>query len=103
MSQLPDLNPIEPLWEILEQYLRKNFPQSSTKLQLIEFLVEEWCRIPPIEFPTPVESMPRCIKAGMACRDPTPYNDALWWYFLYFVCVNVTQTSPIHLRDCQIS
>jgi hypothetical protein len=32
----------------------------------MEFLVEEWCRIPP------VESMPRRIDAVLACGGPSP-------------------------------
>ena len=43
LSQSPDLNPIEHLWDI---------PPQSTKQQMIEFIVEEWCRIPPIDFQT---------------------------------------------------
>ena len=29
----------------------------------MECLVEEWCRIPPTDFQTLVESIPRCIQA----------------------------------------
>jgi hypothetical protein len=35
---------------------------------MTEFLVEEWCHIPPIEFQTLVESMPRHIEAVLAAR-----------------------------------
>ena len=62
-SQSPDLNPIEHLWEILERRLR----------QIMEFLIEEWCRIPPVEFQTLVESMPRQIEAVLERSRPTPY------------------------------
>jgi hypothetical protein len=48
--QSPDLNPVEDLWEILEHCMRQRFPQPSTKHKIMEFLVEEWCCIPPIEF-----------------------------------------------------
>jgi hypothetical protein len=41
LSQSPDLNPIEHLWEILEQL----FPPPSTKHQMMAFLMEEWCHI----------------------------------------------------------
>ena len=39
------------------------FPPPSTKQQIMEFLMEEWCRLPPTEFQTLVESMSRCIEA----------------------------------------
>ena len=67
-SQSSDLHPIEHTWDILEWSPRQGFPPPSTKL-----LMEEWCRIPPIEFQILVESMPRCIEAVLTCGDPTPY------------------------------
>ena len=74
VSQSPDLNPIEHLWEILERCLRQRFPPPSTKHQIMEFLVEEWCHIPPIEFQTLVESMPRQIEAVLEAHGgPMPY------------------------------
>ena len=53
--------------------LRQRFPPTSTKHQIITFLVEEWGRIPPIEFQTLVESMPRCIEAVLAQSGAMPY------------------------------
>lgn len=41
---LPDLNPNEHLWEILERSVRPRFPP-PTKHQIMDFLVEDWCRI----------------------------------------------------------
>jgi hypothetical protein len=74
VSQSPDLNPTAHLWEILERRLRKCFPPASTKHQIMEFIMEELSYIPPIEFQTLVESMPRCIEAVLAARGgPTPY------------------------------
>jgi hypothetical protein len=72
-SQSPDLNPIEHLWEILKRRLRQHFPPPSTKHQITEHLVEEWCRFAPIEFQTLVESMPRYIEAILARGFPTPH------------------------------
>ena len=70
-----DRNPVLHLWEILERRLRRRFPPTSTKQQIMEFLVDKWCRIPPTEFQTQVESMPRCIEAVPVARGPikTPY------------------------------
>jgi hypothetical protein len=47
--------------------MRQCFPPPSTKHQMMEFLVKEWCPIPPIEFQTLEESMPRPIEAVLAC------------------------------------
>ena len=41
-SQSIELKPIEHLWEIMEWRLRQHFLPSSTKLQIMDFLVEEW-------------------------------------------------------------
>ena len=72
-SQLPDLNPIERLWDILEQCLRQHFPPPSNRCELIDFLMEEWCHIHPAEFQMLVDSMPQRIQAVLAaCRGPTP-------------------------------
>ena len=57
LSQSPALNPIEHLWDILERHLRQRFPPPSNSCELINFLVEEWCRIPPAEFQTQVDSV----------------------------------------------
>ena len=57
---------LEHLLENLEWRLRQSFPPPSTKHQIIEFL-------PPREFQTLVESMPRCIEAVLARGGPTTY------------------------------
>ena len=72
-SQSPDFNRIEHLWEIRERRLRQRFPEPSTEHQMVEFLVEEWCRVPPIEFQTHVESIPRCIEAVLFPVGPMCY------------------------------
>ena len=43
LSQSPDLTPIEHLWEIVERHLGQSCPPPSTKHQMMEFIVEEWC------------------------------------------------------------
>ena len=45
-------------------------PPPSTKHQMMTFLVEEWCRIPPVGFQTLVESMPRCFEAVLPRSGP---------------------------------
>ena len=42
-SQSPDLNPIEHLWEILDRRVRQRSPPPSSKHQMREYLLEEWC------------------------------------------------------------
>lgn len=65
-SQSPDLNPIEHLWEILEQRVRQRSPPPLSKEQMREYLSEEWCSIPPLEFQKLVESMQSRIEAVLA-------------------------------------
>lgn len=55
----------------------------------MEFLVEEWCRIPPIEFQT-LESMPMCMEGVLAQRS----NKTLCWCFLYSVKLPVGHRIP---------
>ena len=58
---------------------------------MMEFLVEEWCRIPPIKFQTLVESLPRYIEAVLTRGGPTPYDTV-------GVTVNLAVTCIILLR-----
>ena len=60
--------------DILEWCLRQSFPPPPNRCKLIDYLVEEWCHIPPAEFQTPVDSMPWRIQAVLSARgDPMPY------------------------------
>ena len=68
VCQSPDLNPVEHLRAILDWRLREHFLPPSTKHQIMEFLMEEWCPIPPIEFHPLVKSMPRHIEAVLAIK-----------------------------------
>uniref|UniRef100_A0A0E9XFQ8 Uncharacterized protein n=1 Tax=Anguilla anguilla TaxID=7936 RepID=A0A0E9XFQ8_ANGAN len=44
-----------------------------------EYLLEEWCSVPPAEFQRLVESMPRCTEAVLVARGgPTAYSDTLY-------------------------
>ena len=49
------------------------FSTTINKKRIMEFLMEEWCCFPPIEFQTLVESIPRFIEAVLARGGPTPY------------------------------
>ncbi len=73
-SQSPDLNPLEHLWRILGQRVRQRSPPPSSKHQMREYLLEEWCPIPPVGIQRLVESMPRRTEAVLGTRiGPTPY------------------------------
>jgi hypothetical protein len=45
-AQLPDINIIEPLWSVLESWVRSRLPPPSTLKQLEDVLSEDWYRIP---------------------------------------------------------
>ena len=62
LSQSPDLNPVKHLWEILEW---RPFSTTINKTSNTP--------IPPIEFQTLVEYMPRHIEAVLVCGVPMPY------------------------------
>ncbi|KAJ8883147.1 hypothetical protein PR048_014987 [Dryococelus australis] len=66
--QSPDLNPIEHLWDELDRRVRARqvWPKSIT--QLMEWLQEEWRRIPVDVLQTLVESMPDWVAAVIAAR-----------------------------------
>ena len=57
----------------LNSILMEDSGVAPKKHQMMEFLVEEWYRNPPIEFQTLVESIPRCIEAFLAHGGPTRY------------------------------
>jgi len=45
VAQSPDLNPIEHLWDHLDNQLRKRKPLPRSEKDLIEALQEEWANI----------------------------------------------------------
>ncbi len=56
------------LCEILDRRVRQHSLTPSSKHQMREYILEEWCSIPPVEFQRLVESMPRCIEAVLVAR-----------------------------------
>lgn len=60
----PDLNPIEHVWDVLEDRVKKHHPKNKTELAL--HLVEEWNKIDLSVFTKLVSSVPNrlheCIK-----------------------------------------
>lgn len=70
--QSPDINPIEHLWKILDDEIRKR--HISNKKELKEALKEEWDKIPSSVTANLVNSMPRRLQAVIDAKgNPTKY------------------------------
>lgn len=70
--QSPDINPIENLWEVLHQNVRKRHISSKTDLRTT--LKEEWEKITSEVTSNLVNSMPRRLKAVIKMKGgPTKY------------------------------
>ncbi len=61
VSQSPDLNPIENLWNAIKRKMDGHKP--SNKTRLLEFLLQEWDNVPQQQCERLVESIRRHIKA----------------------------------------
>ena len=59
----PDLNPLENLWHILRNNVRKRSPQPMKKSELIEALKEEWARLDMNKINGLIRSMPKRLQA----------------------------------------
>ncbi|KAJ8875985.1 hypothetical protein PR048_023893 [Dryococelus australis] len=68
-AQSADLNPIEHLWDELDRRARARPARPKSIAQLMEWLQEEWRRIPVDVLQTLVESMPDRAAAVIAARD----------------------------------
>ncbi|KAJ8876053.1 hypothetical protein PR048_023961 [Dryococelus australis] len=91
---LPDLNPIEHLRDELDRQLRARQAQPKSIAQLMEWLQEEWRRIPVDVLQSLVESMPDRVAVVIAARGGTTRfeRDIRTLFF-----IRTTPTSP--LRD----
>ncbi len=65
---LPDLNPIENIWQIMKQQLRKYTPAFTTVAQLQEAVQKEWDAIDWYCILKLIESMPARIQAVHAAK-----------------------------------
>ncbi|KAJ8875134.1 hypothetical protein PR048_023027 [Dryococelus australis] len=71
----PDLNPIEHLWDELDRQVKARQARPKSIAQLVEWLQEEWRRIPVDVLQTLVESMPDRLAAVIAPRGgPTRFK-----------------------------
>ncbi len=72
--QSPDLNPIEQLWDVMEQEIRIMDVQTTNLQQLCDAIMSIWTKISEECFQHLVESMPRRIKAVLKAKvGPTRY------------------------------
>uniref|UniRef100_A0A3B3RT27 Tc1-like transposase DDE domain-containing protein n=1 Tax=Paramormyrops kingsleyae TaxID=1676925 RepID=A0A3B3RT27_9TELE len=72
-AQSPDMNIIEPLWDILEERVRKRFPPPASRSDLATVLQEEWLKISLATVQDLYLSFPRRIDAVLHAKGgPTP-------------------------------
>lgn len=64
----PDMNPLEHVWDILGQKIRKRQPLPETIQELRIALNEEWEQIPQQQIQHLIEGMPRRIESLRRCR-----------------------------------
>ncbi|KAJ8875277.1 hypothetical protein PR048_023172 [Dryococelus australis] len=83
-AQSPDLNPIEHFWDELDRRVRDRQARPKSIAQLMEWLQEEWRRIPVDVLQTLVESMPDRVAAVIVARDTLKVK-AFWWKEWYII------------------
>uniref|UniRef100_UPI001651CFA5 transposase n=1 Tax=Paenibacillus tengchongensis TaxID=2608684 RepID=UPI001651CFA5 len=62
-AKSPDLNPIEHLWDNLDQRVRRRPIPPSNVIQLRQALIQEWNNIPQAEINTLIRSMRQRCQA----------------------------------------
>ena len=55
-AKSPDLNPIEHAWDILQRRISNRQNQLNSLQELADALIDEWSRIPQVEFQTLIRS-----------------------------------------------
>jgi hypothetical protein len=74
-SNSPYWNPIEHLWDDLDQRVRSRQPAPQTLQELQQALEQEWARISQDRIRRLIESMPRRVRAVLQANGGTKYND----------------------------
>ncbi|KAI4872592.1 hypothetical protein NFI96_002177 [Prochilodus magdalenae] len=70
----PDLNPIEHLWDVLEQQIQAAASPPRSSQDLKDLLLTAWSQIPQDTFRALVESMPQRVEAVLEAHGgPTEY------------------------------
>ncbi|KAJ8866023.1 hypothetical protein PR048_033547 [Dryococelus australis] len=72
-AQSSDINPIEHLWDELDRRVRARQARPKSIAHFMEWLQEDWRRIPVDVLQTLVESMPDRVAAVIAARGGVPY------------------------------
>ena len=67
----PDFSPIENIWHIIKQKIRKRQPQTLHHLET--YIRQEWDQIPTPKLQTLTTSMPRPLQTVLERRDVTPW------------------------------
>ena len=65
--QSPDMNPMENVWNRLENQLRRELQPTNTQ-QLKDAILEEWNKIPESYLSQLVDSMPRRVSAVISAK-----------------------------------
>ena len=68
VSQSPDLNPIENLWDHLDRQIRKRKPSPTSAQELINAVQEEWANISVETVRHLILSLPRRVKAIITAK-----------------------------------
>ena len=67
-AQSPDLNPIEHLWDELQQRLLARHSRPTSVPDLTNVLLEEWSNIPIDTLLNLVDGLPRRVEAVIAAK-----------------------------------
>ncbi|GBL74526.1 hypothetical protein AVEN_235454-1 [Araneus ventricosus] len=71
---LPDLNPMEHIWDVMERQLRAQTPPCPNISTLRDLCLDIWCNLSPVMYQKLVASMPRRVAAILkAKRGATRY------------------------------
>ena len=76
---IPDLNPIEHLWDALDRRIRKRVNEPNNVAQLQVALIQEWNHIPQRTIDKLVGSIVRRVRAATAARG----GHTRYWYPLF--------------------
>ena len=67
-AKSPDLNPIEHVWDILQRRISNRQNQPNSLQELADALVDEWSRIPQVEFQTLIRSFQNRCREVIRAR-----------------------------------